>query len=89
MAKRKCVLITEALDKLASQFVGDGNALNYYFVTDRGHVVTITDYYPAARERYHALARRYPLVECALEDRQTGVIASVEPISDGAVLHRE
>lgn len=65
-----------------SQFVGDGKHLNYYFVTDRGHVVMIADDAEAAYYRWLAIAQSTPLHECALEDRLTGVIASVEPISE-------
>lgn len=93
MSRRKSirlsVLLSVNLDELARSFVGDGKSLNGYFVTDGASVVTVTFDYPTARDHYRALARRRPLQECALEDRQTGVIASVSPIEDDGPLRFE
>jgi hypothetical protein len=72
-------LITTTLDALARDYVGDGKPLNPFFVTDNGHVVTITDSFSVAYRHWRALALRQPLVESALEDRLTGVLACVEP----------
>lgn len=82
MPKLTSALITEALNALASKFVGDGKGINYYFVTDRSDVVTVTDDYQIARASFEVLARRRPMMECALEDRHTGVIADICPTSD-------
>lgn len=72
------------LDALASDMVGDGGSPNVFFVTDGGHVVTVTTDRSAAWAQWRRLADRLPLRECALEDRQTGVLASVEPAEDGS-----
>lgn len=82
--KRTSVLLAERLSALASEFIGDGNACNVFFVTDAADVVTVTYDYHTARDHYRALARRRPLQECALEDRLYGVIASVSPIEEGS-----
>jgi hypothetical protein len=85
---RQSPLITVVLNTLARDFVGDGKHRNMYFVTDNGDVVTITDDRDVAVAHWRQLAARRPLVESALEDRLTGVIASVEPEIDtpGALL---
>lgn len=62
--------------------VGDGKKPNVYVVTDRGVVVTLTRDGPTGYRHWRTLADRRPLVESALEDRVTGVLASVEPDSD-------
>jgi hypothetical protein len=80
--RRRSPLIIDALNALASRFVGDGNHLNFYFVTDRGHTLTVTDDYQLALMRWEASARETPLHECTLEDRLTGIIASIEPLDD-------
>ena len=78
------MLITEKMDELARQYVGDGKRLNTYFVTDGGHVVTITDDFDVAYNHWNRLAHRRPMQECTLEDRRNWVLASVEPIDDGS-----
>jgi hypothetical protein len=72
-------LLTETLDSVARDYVGDGKPLNHYFVTDLGHVVTVTDSFELAYRHWRELASRSPRQECALEDRSTGVLACVEP----------
>lgn len=89
MARRRTSpLITDALNAIALRFVGDGNFLNYYFVTDRRHVVMITDDYDAALLRWQAIARKTPMQESAMADRLTGVIACVEPDGDSTTVLR-
>ena len=70
------------LNDLARELVGDGKRPNLYFVTDQGDTVLIASDLEIAREAWGKLAARYPLQECALEDRLYGVIASVEPVDD-------
>lgn len=70
------------LEALASNLIGDGQSPNLYFVTDQGVVVTVTRSLEVAHAEWKELARRLPRVECALEDRKTGVLASVEPESN-------
>jgi hypothetical protein len=72
----------EVLEAFARETIGDGKRPNLYFVTDRGHVVTVTTDLAIARSHWDKLAARRPLQECALEDRVTGVIADVSPDSD-------
>ena len=69
-------------EKIASELIGDGRRPNVYFVTDQGKVQTITLNKEVALDHWRALAARWPMVECALEDRQTGVLASIEPTTD-------
>lgn len=87
--KRTSVLIAERLNAMASEFIGDGNAANVFFVTTSGDTATVTYDYETARDHYRRLAACRPLRECALEDRLTGVIASVSPWEDGGPLHFE
>lgn len=77
-----------ALQQLATAKVGDGKNPNLYFVTDKGVVTTISQDFDVAYKHWKHLSTRIPLAESALEDRLTGVLASVEPISDerGAAL---
>ncbi len=70
------------LQALATEMVGDSNAPDLFFVTDQGVVVTVTRCFETAYADYHRLAWRWPLVECALENRTIGCLASVEPESD-------
>lgn len=78
----------EVLQNLASQIIGDGSKSDMFFVTDQGVVVTVTRDFDTAYAHWKQLARRSPFVECALENRTVGVLASVEPDSDddGALL---
>lgn len=72
----------KALEILARDMVGDGKKPDLYFVTDRGVVVAIETDLDAAAQRWRDLAARSPRVESALEDRLTGVLASVAPESE-------
>lgn len=74
------------LEKLASDMVGDGQTPDLFFVTDRGGVVTVTTDFEVACLAWEKLRDRYPLTECALENRHHGVVASVEPDGDGGPL---
>jgi hypothetical protein len=69
----------EALENLARTMVGDGRNPDLFFVTDQGVVVTITRDKDVAYDHWRQLAARSPRLECALENRQFGVLASVEP----------
>jgi len=75
----------EPLEALARDYVGDGKSPNLFFVTDQGTVVLISRDGETAYEAWRVLANRAPRLECALEDRKTGVLASVEPTEDGGV----
>jgi hypothetical protein len=73
----------DVLQDLASEYVGDGlKADNLFFVTDHGVVVGVTRDFEAAYGQWKRLAASG--AECALEDRQQGVLASVEPDDDGS-----
>jgi hypothetical protein len=72
----------EQLQTLARDMVGDDGKPDLFFVTDQGIVVTISRDFDTAHKHWEELARRSPRVECALENRRTGVLASVEPDSD-------
>lgn len=71
----------EELEALARKLIGDGGSPNVFFVTAKGNVTMITTDEEKAREAWRALADRFPLRECALEDRHE-VLASVEPADD-------
>jgi len=69
------------LQALASIFVGDGKSPNLFFVSVEGVTVTVTRNFGTAYREWQRHAK--PInQECDLEDRQYGVIASVEPDSD-------
>lgn len=74
----------EALQKLASELVGDGKSPDLFFVTDEGVTVTVTRSFDTAYQEWQSLSSRYPRIESALENRTFGVIASVEPDEDGS-----
>lgn len=67
------------LDKLATEMVGDGQKPNVFFVTLKGKVTTVTRHFEVAHREWRKFAMQR--MESALEDRQTGTIASagVEP----------
>lgn len=69
------------LEKYISVTVGDGKAPNLFFVSSNGANILISRYFDVAYRVWRGLAsdRR---IESALEDRQHGVLASVEPESD-------
>jgi hypothetical protein len=72
----------KVLEELATVVIGDGKAPHLFFVTDQGVVDTVSRDFATAYQRWLALAAVRPMVECALEGRQYGVMASVEPESD-------
>jgi len=67
----------EELDALPVNMVGDSGTPNVFFVSADGHVMMITLDVVAAYRYWEALSigNRRPT---ALEDRQTGVLASVD-----------
>lgn len=70
------------LETLARDMVGDDSTPDLFFVTDRGAVVTVSRDFGTAYRHWRTLAQRSPRLESALENRRTGVLASVEPDSD-------
>ncbi len=73
------------LNELASEMVGDGKKQNTFFVTMKGNVVMIALDFSQAHNYWRSIANTR--VESALEDRQTGVIASagMEPSYTGPI----
>ncbi len=69
------------LEKLAREMVGDGKNPNLFFVSSEGNIILISRDFDVAYMKWRQHAER-PDHESALEDRHTGVIASVEPESD-------
>lgn len=67
------------LEDLARRLVGDGKAPNLFFVSRQGTILSVTRDFDAAYAQWAALPRNQ---ESTLEDRRTGVLASVEPESD-------
>ncbi len=76
-------MITEALKKIASHYIGDGQQPNFFIVTRGEDVVMVTDDAQAAYNHWRTLAHSCE-IECALEDRQTGVICEVCPQEEGS-----
>lgn len=69
--------MSKELNALASEMVGDGKSPNVFFVTEKGNVKLIAIEFQKAYTYWRHLASGYPKrVECALEDRKTGIIAS-------------
>ena len=66
-----------ALEDMARTMVGDGGSPNLFFVTDRGVVVSVSRSFDVAYAHWQDLESLKG--ECALEDRQTGVLASRSP----------
>mgnify|MGYP001568094441 CR=1 FL=1 len=66
------------LNKMATQYVGDGKHPNLYFVSNRADVVTVSTDFEIAYRAWEKLAYRSPRLECQLEDRLNGILASVE-----------
>ena len=62
------------LNELASEMVGDGKKPNVFFVTEKGDVITVTQSFEKAYSEWRILAQNH--IESALEDRQTGILAS-------------
>ena len=74
--------MVQRLNQLATEMVGDGGDPDVFFVTDKGNVVTVSTSYAVARAHWEKLRDRFPRAECALENRNYGVISSVEPHED-------
>jgi hypothetical protein len=73
------------MDEMAREMVSDGKRPNVFFVSkqvskDKSEVQLMTRDFNLAYEYWKGLARQ-PGESC-LEDRQTGVICSKEPVSD-------
>ena len=77
----KTTIPVPALNKVASELVGDGMHPNVFFVTDREQVVLITLDFKTAYTDW-ALRSMYKDRETCLEDRLQGTLSSVEPRSD-------
>lgn len=61
--------------------VGDSGKPDVFFVCDQGVVVTVTRHFPTAYSHWqHLLNSRH--AECSIENRNYGVICSLEPASD-------
>lgn len=71
------------LEELARTMVGDGQTPDLFFITQKGVVVAVDVDPEAAYSRWRQCqhGKRGP-VECALENRTYGVIASWQPESD-------
>jgi hypothetical protein len=70
-----------ALERLVSDMIGDGKAPNLFFVTHGGNVILIARDFEVAYPVWQSISHQRT-AETSLEDRQTGVLASVEPESD-------
>lgn len=68
--------LTIKLQTLASNHIADGDKNNFYFVSLNGIIQTVTSDFGVAYRHWRGLPRNQ---ESALEDRQYGVICSVEP----------
>lgn len=72
------------LEVLASQMVGDGKKPNLFFVsTEKNGIVFISRYFPSAYEMWKQVSIGN-CQETTLEDRQNGVLCSVEPEEEGS-----
>ena len=67
---------------MARNMIGDCRIPALYFVTDRGTVVTVTYNPVIAYAHFKLLKDRQPLMECAVEDSENGVLYSLEPTED-------
>ena len=68
----------QALEELPRNMVGDGGTPNLYFVTVKGNVLLISQDFEIAYRAWREFS--FPAkMETGLEDRQVGVLASVEP----------
>ena len=86
MAKSKRI---EPLEAVARKMVGDDGSPNVFFVSLDGNIIMIALDFHAAYMKWKEISNQRT-TETALEDRQTGVLASIEPESDepGAKLIR-
>ncbi len=71
----------EELQQMAVNIVGDGRRPNIFFVSVAGMITVITLEFTVAYRAWKAYAAGGDM-ETALEDRLTGVIASVAPEED-------
>jgi hypothetical protein len=69
----------EALERLASELVGDGELPNLYFVSDHEGIILISQDFDIAHEAWQELPYDK---ESSLEDRLSGVICSTSPRDD-------
>lgn len=75
----------KALERYASEKIGDGKSPNLYFVSEQGMgVVLITRFFDVAYDYWNKLSR---VKETSLEDRKFGVICSTEKAKNGPILH--
>jgi hypothetical protein len=77
----------ERLEQLATELVGDGKSPNLYFVTWNDRVQTVTLDRRLAYQQWCVLATRAEV--CALEDREAGVLCSVEVGEDGRLVRTD
>jgi hypothetical protein len=79
----------EALEAVARKLVGDGKSPNVFFVSLDGNIIMIALDFHLAYQKWKEISSQRTTETC-LEDRQTGVLASIEPGSDepGAKLVR-
>ena len=75
--------VYDRLNQLASELVGDNTSPNVFFVTQEGRVLTATLDRRTAYLAWRLLAAQRPRVECALEDREHGMVCRIER-GDGA-----
>lgn len=71
----------EQLEKLATAMVGDGKSPNIFFVGLRGNIIMITTDFDDAYAKWKSISNQRK-DQTSLEDRKTGVLASVEPEED-------
>lgn len=76
--KTKELLARTELDALATVLVGDGKSPNFFFVSTSQGVQTVSRDFRVAYEQWRTLADGSPSLLPMLEDRKTGVIASVD-----------
>ena len=79
----------ERLNQLAQELVGDDKSPNIYFVTQDGRVLTVTTDRRTAYLQWRQLASTRPRIECALEDREHGIVCSVERDEGGRLQARD
>ena len=79
----------EPLEKVAQKLVGDGKSPNVFFVALDGNIILIALDFIVAYDKWKEISNQ-KTTETSLEDRQHGVLASIEPESDerGAPLIR-
>lgn len=70
------------LQQLATEMVGDGGKPNLYFVSEDGVICLIARDFELAYDCWKEISIGRN-TETALEDRQHGVLASIEPDAEG------